>query len=338
MVANREELAPIIERIRKLLALGTSSNEHEAALAVSNAQRLLQKYDLSMESIENLQADKRTAVRKGEKGVVSTTEGKPDGWKAELFEAVAFSHDCFTAYSTRWETTWSGKYRSVREGQLIGFGHDVEMAGYELNFLISEIERLAQEYADTMWAEIRKVERLHGITHQQAERLYVQDTGRHPLKAKLYFIRGAAEVVDANLRQGYYDRQYAAKNDNPHALVLRKREAVEDFLYVENYGMTKAEYYAKREAESAVRRAEREAVTGEVESAADRKLRLEREAKEKAKFDRWLRNQARKHAREEARKYAATDHEAVRAGREAGRAVTPRRGIGEGDNGKEQIG
>jgi hypothetical protein len=31
----------IIERVRKLLALSSSSNEHEAALAAAHAQRLL---------------------------------------------------------------------------------------------------------------------------------------------------------------------------------------------------------------------------------------------------------------------------------------------------------
>lgn len=42
----------IIERVRKLLALATSSNEHEAALAAAHAQRLLAEHNLAMADIE----------------------------------------------------------------------------------------------------------------------------------------------------------------------------------------------------------------------------------------------------------------------------------------------
>ena len=46
------ETAPIIEKIKKLLALANSSNEHEAALAASHAQRLLSEHNLAMADIE----------------------------------------------------------------------------------------------------------------------------------------------------------------------------------------------------------------------------------------------------------------------------------------------
>ena len=47
-----ENNQPIIEKIKKLLALANSSNEHEAALAASHAQRLLSEHNLAMADIE----------------------------------------------------------------------------------------------------------------------------------------------------------------------------------------------------------------------------------------------------------------------------------------------
>ncbi len=47
----------IIERIQKLLALATSSNEHEAQIAASKAQELLVKYNLTEATVESYEAD-----------------------------------------------------------------------------------------------------------------------------------------------------------------------------------------------------------------------------------------------------------------------------------------
>src|SRR5688572_24257716 len=95
---QKQKLDNVMRHIRGLLALGTSHNENEAAAAVAKAHELLDKYDLTMETIENLKADSRTSIRKGSH-VMSTTEGKPEGWKADLFQAVADTTDCYTAYT-----------------------------------------------------------------------------------------------------------------------------------------------------------------------------------------------------------------------------------------------
>jgi hypothetical protein len=42
----------LLEKIRKLLALGTSSNEHEARLALARAQELMLKHSIDMATIE----------------------------------------------------------------------------------------------------------------------------------------------------------------------------------------------------------------------------------------------------------------------------------------------
>src|SRR5579884_2145941 len=49
----------IIEKIQKLLALSTSSNEHEAALALAKAQNMLLQYNLSLEEVSAKQKPDR---------------------------------------------------------------------------------------------------------------------------------------------------------------------------------------------------------------------------------------------------------------------------------------
>src|SRR5262245_61768133 len=48
-----DEQSAVIDRIKKLLALSTSSNEAEAALAAARAQELLQKHNLTMGVVQD---------------------------------------------------------------------------------------------------------------------------------------------------------------------------------------------------------------------------------------------------------------------------------------------
>lgn len=48
----------ILEKVKKLLALATSSNENEASVATNKAQELLTRYNLTMQSIESNEYEK----------------------------------------------------------------------------------------------------------------------------------------------------------------------------------------------------------------------------------------------------------------------------------------
>ena len=82
----------IIERVRKLLALSNSSNEHEAALAAAHAQRLLAEHNLAMSELE-LQAEGAGEAEL----VVAKTVAK---WLSSLFATVANAFDCFPIVTT----------------------------------------------------------------------------------------------------------------------------------------------------------------------------------------------------------------------------------------------
>lgn len=70
-----------IEKIRKVLTLTTSSNEHEAALAAERAQQLLTEYRLTVADIENAEIGRTLMGRKG-------------GWSDVLLMTVATACGC----------------------------------------------------------------------------------------------------------------------------------------------------------------------------------------------------------------------------------------------------
>lgn len=346
MIDKTPDLETILAKVQKLLNVEGRTPE-EAAAYVEKAHAILADYDLTIESVHNLTADKRTAVRKADSGT-RTVSGKPDGWKADILEAVARSFECKVIWAYETEQTKSGNYRSVRVGNLIGFGHDVEAAGYANSFLVNEITRLAKAYSRPMWDQIKADAARFGSSIHDAEKRYTDLWGRHPLKAELYFIRGAAETVKEALEEHAREREWAAVQNNPNALVVQKAAEVNDFLFAERHdGMSRAEYAARQDAwaqgmgfdsfrayeehRSAEWRREHEAAHPEKpETDAQRRKREAREERAQERANRTYWNRIDRESR-------ATDHDAVYAGREAGRTIRIRLGVNPGDS-KEGIG
>jgi hypothetical protein len=117
-----------VDRIKKLLALSTSKNVHEAASAAAAAQRLMFEHKLSGEEIEASKDEGLHELPIGAKGFTSV-------WKFELVTIVARAFFC-EALGLR-----SGKRRKVR---IIGSKEDAEIAVKIFNYLCKEIDRLAR--------------------------------------------------------------------------------------------------------------------------------------------------------------------------------------------------
>lgn len=133
-MVSREELDRIIERIQKLLALSTSSNPHEAALAAAKAQALLFRHNLSMATVQ--------AGMSGSGGspyVVDRYDlGGSTNWRRMLLGAVARNNFC--------RAVW---YRGTRDVGIVGEPHNIAAVQYLYEFLMREIRRLA----DRAWEE-----------------------------------------------------------------------------------------------------------------------------------------------------------------------------------------
>lgn len=330
MSAQPVDLEAVLVKVQKLLSTEGRTPE-EAAAYVEKAHALLAAYDLSIESIANLKADPRTSIRHGSEAV-ATTAGKPDGWKADLLVAVAAAFDCHIVAAYAYEQT-ARTTRTVVKRHLVGFGHDVEAAHYAHSFLVGEITRLAKAYSRPMWDAIKADAAARGVSVHEAESAWAERRS-HPLKAELYFTRGAAEAVAQVLgedRRQRKQRERAEANANPNAIAVQKESEVRDFIYRERYGMSYDEFQAKTRADSA-KWAAAQAAQPEAkrETDAQRRKREAREERQRQRAnDRWYRQYIREQR--------ATDHRAVEAGREAGAKISIRRGVpgGAGESRKE---
>lgn len=118
----------IIERVRKLLALASSNNEHEAALAAAHAQRLLAEHNLAMTDIETQQE-----TMKASKVETAAPKTFPK-WIRRLLGGVQTAFDCEAFHH------YSGKVT------FIGVGADAEVAAYTFAYLQRIVQRLCRDY------------------------------------------------------------------------------------------------------------------------------------------------------------------------------------------------
>ena len=126
---NKELNSSILNKVRKLLSLSHSSNQHEAALAASRAQTLMLEHKLSMFEVENQDA----APSPVSEAFITQKQGVWTYmlWKGALIHGIAKLNGCTSI-----------KYAGNRM-QLIGRSSDRELVEYLSCYLIHEIERLA---------------------------------------------------------------------------------------------------------------------------------------------------------------------------------------------------
>lgn len=118
----------IIEKIKKLLRLAKSSNEHEAALAAARAQELLAKHNLDECDFSEYEPPK-------EAGLASAPiVKKPANWVWLLAASVAGAFDC--------------RYFFTRSGHMcfVGVDLDHEVAAFTYAYLYRTINRLAAQF------------------------------------------------------------------------------------------------------------------------------------------------------------------------------------------------
>lgn len=155
---------PIIEKIRKLLALANSSNEFEAALAASHAQRLLAEHNLAMSDV---QATKQAQT--AERVETSVSKNLPK-WVRHLSAGVCHAFDCQSIF-----------HPALGKMTFIGVGADVQIAAYTFCYLDSTLRKLCRSYLRQQPDD--------GIPQRQRE-----------LRRQSYYL-GAVSTVNQKLRE-----------------------------------------------------------------------------------------------------------------------------------------
>lgn len=127
-------MADIKEKIKKLLALGQSTNENEARSALLKAKELMAKHKMDESEFEDVK--KAELVHKTLDSVQWTTDsGKI--WMVDLCKVIAENYLCATAWSTR-----RGTRTHVLE--ITGFEDDVELCAQVTEYIMGFIENTSR--------------------------------------------------------------------------------------------------------------------------------------------------------------------------------------------------
>lgn len=122
-MSNRDA---IIRKIKACLALGKSANEHEAAAAMRQAQKLMQDHGISDFDIET--ADVLEDVTN------AGASTKPARWECWLAQKSADAFCCEVFFTERWSPTpgiWT----------FVGVGPSAEIARYAFDVLFRQLKR-----------------------------------------------------------------------------------------------------------------------------------------------------------------------------------------------------
>lgn len=130
----------LVTLIRKLLELAkNNSNAHEAGLALSRAQKLMQKYGISELDAES------SSVQESQTQRAPSDAVKVPQWMDRLVWLMNRAFGCRAYYS--WQREWSGD--SHRVVVFCGFGERPVVAAYSFDVLSRQLKKATTDYLKT---------------------------------------------------------------------------------------------------------------------------------------------------------------------------------------------
>lgn len=149
MTDNNDKL---LDKIRKILALASSPNEHEAARAMERAQAMLVEHNLSMSDVAmESKAEDEVIVD----GVDDKTDSVP--WIRRLAMGVASLYFCkyfFShIYDPRPNSNRIGAYKRRDRHNFVGAPHNTAVAKMMFVYLVATVDRLARDGARSVPAK-----------------------------------------------------------------------------------------------------------------------------------------------------------------------------------------
>lgn len=120
-----------IDKARKLLALATSDNEHEAALAAAAAERILARHELGLDALEVPEDEQpEDADEECQRWDDPLPGSGSASWRGVLALGIARAHGCFA-------------FRDHGRIYLIGRAANVATVRYIDAWMVREVDRLA---------------------------------------------------------------------------------------------------------------------------------------------------------------------------------------------------
>jgi len=187
--ANDEESERLLEKIRKLLALASSTNEHEAVLAMNRAREIFAKYNLE-------HAERSDFVH-----LVISTGSKRMEIHVKKILSILVSHFFVEVISGHTFDVRSGGQRRMFE--IIGRRENVLMAEYVYHFLMNQSDLLADQLMRAHSAKYGKISRKSfrlGVLQGFRDKLRAAEVAQTPeptvLSRALIAFQGDRELQD----------------------------------------------------------------------------------------------------------------------------------------------
>lgn len=127
----------IIEKIRKLLRLATSSEPHEAALAMRRARELMNAHQVT-------EAQLAMAAIKEQKGAAGNYEDPPR-YVALLAQVVSELFQCDFYWNTRSQLHWNGRRKYSTVPVFVGIEPNQEICAYCYDLLHRKLVKARRE-------------------------------------------------------------------------------------------------------------------------------------------------------------------------------------------------
>lgn len=181
----------LIDKIRKVWALSTSNNPHEAALALSRVHELLLKHNLTMADIQA--KDEKPSYIQSLSGKVITGD-----WRKKLIHAIAKAFFC--------------KAIAIRR------------AGVSRILLIGE-----KENVDVVWEMYSFVEKQLSLWANRDFKRYKDEVGFRAIHGKMWkanYFAGANYEIYQRLNES--QQKFESEGENCKALVLVKEKDLQE--------------------------------------------------------------------------------------------------------------
>jgi len=227
---TEEKTENIIEKIRKLMALGNSPNENEASLAMQKVQEILAKYNLSMAEVDaHSIKDNGNIVDDAPRKKETLNKNAMYHYQRTLMAKIAQVHYCL--HFVYEKKDWSGKRVKVKKYHvLVGKEVNVVSAQLMFDYLNKTIEKLANEiYPNPLNLSKSAMSWKEGCSHRLQERLQERKVEADRIqaeKAKEYnqtHHNGTGLMLLTDVRQNEYDlNQDFMYGDKPGSTMARR--------------------------------------------------------------------------------------------------------------------
>lgn len=134
MEARNEAIEKILDKARKLLALGASTNEHEAHLAMERVRELYAKYNLEQMETLSQQSFVHLAITRGKK--------RMESWELRIISVLTEHFFVKVLLFQQFDAKTGNKFQAM---ELIGARENVVMAEYVYHFLLQQLEFLLKQ-------------------------------------------------------------------------------------------------------------------------------------------------------------------------------------------------